>query len=116
MGSLEILNVEGGEVRLTYDKKDSTDGYRAQRYIGEMMRAGFVLLVEVERDGEKRFERAQGFDANTCEYIIADFEPNNGATPDAANGDEDDKPKRGRRKKIAMEDADATAVGPSAGG
>jgi hypothetical protein len=103
MGQLEILNVQGGEVKLAFDTKDCAEAIRARRIIGEMIRKGFVLLVEVERNNEKRFERALSFDDSKGEYIIADLTADNGETAVA-------------RKSLPMEETTATAVGRSAGG
>lgn len=131
MGCLEILNVQGGEVKITFDNKDAPEAIRARRIIGEMIRSGFVLLVEVERNGDKRFERALSFDEARGEYVIADYE--GAAPPPAMNGvpangaNRVDPPpdpppdppaaRKGRpRKRVPMEEAEATAVGPSAGG
>jgi len=137
MGTLEILNVQGGDVKLSFNSKDASEAIRAKRYIGEMMKVGFVLLVEVNRDGETAYERALAFDPARGEYIIADFEGANGHTngntppavqsggelPAVSGTDEagpepetDVKPRRGRRKRVPMEEANATAVGRSAGG
>lgn len=128
MGCLEILNVQGGEVKITFDNKDAPEAIRARRIISEMIRSGFVLLVEVERNGDKRFERALSFDEARGEYVIADYD---GAPPPVANGaptngsasrddspaDDPPPPRKGRpRKRVPMEEAEATAVGPSAGG
>lgn len=111
MGCLEILNVQGGEVKLSFDRKDVPDAMRARRFITEMLRQGFVLLVEIERNGEKRYERALGFDGENGEYLIADFIPNGQAEP------EEEKPRNHNKKhKVPMEEANATALGPSAGG
>ena len=127
MGCLEILNVQGGEVRLSFDQNDAPEAIRARRIITEMLRRGFVLLVEIERNGEKRYERAVNFDEARGEYVIADFAPNGSESPapvpsesavapeteaPASNGN----PRRGRRKRVPMADANATAVGQSAGG
>lgn len=112
MGCLEILNVQGGEVRLSFNTKDGAETFRARRYITEMMRQGFVLLVEIERDGEKRYERAAGFDEEKGEYLIADFVE----SEDPQSEKNNDKPRGTRRRKVPMEETNATAVGPSAGG
>jgi hypothetical protein len=124
MGCLEILNVQGGEVKITFDTNDAPEAIRARRIIGQMIQSGFVLLVEVERNNDKRYERALGFDANTGEYIIADFVPGEpvpeaeppveAANPPASNGN--GKPRGRPRKRLPMEDTNATAVGRSAGG
>jgi len=97
MGCLEILNVQGGEVKISFDTKDAPEAIRARRVISEMIRSGFVLLVEVERNKEKRFERALSFDEAKGEYIVADFVPTNGsaingAAPASGNGAYTDAP------------------------
>ena len=74
-GVLEILNVGAGDVKLTFNTGDPSDVIRCRRIVSDMLRRGFALLVEVERDGEKRYERAQAFDETTGEYLIADFDP-----------------------------------------
>lgn len=75
MGSLQILNVGEGDVRIEFDRSDVAEAVRAKRIIHDMLRRGYALLVEVERDGEKRFERAKAFDELTGSYVIADFDP-----------------------------------------
>jgi hypothetical protein len=136
MGQLEILNVQGGEVKLTFDTKDCAEAIRARRIIVEMIHRGFVLLVEVERNSQKRFERALEFDATKGEYIIADLIANNeeiapdldlpvesknqnSATKpliDPKNQNSGTKPRGRPRKRLPMEETKATAVGRSAGG
>lgn len=74
-GILEILNVQAGDIKITFDEDDVVETIRAKRIIADMLRRGYALVVEVERDGKKAFERVQGFDAEKGEYIIADFDP-----------------------------------------
>src|SRR5690349_13490100 len=74
-GVLEILNVQGGDVKISFDKGDVSETIRARRIIQDMLRRGFALVVEVEREGQKAYERVQEFDADRGEYIIADFDP-----------------------------------------
>ena len=75
MGSLNILNVGAGDVRLEFDKSNPQDLIRGKRIVKDMLRRGYALLIEVERDGEKRFERAKDFDEEHGVYLIADFDP-----------------------------------------
>lgn len=75
MGELGILNVGAGDVKVTFDKNNPAEVIRGSRIVKDMLRRGYALLVEVDRDGQKRFERAIDFDENTAEYIIADFDP-----------------------------------------
>ncbi len=74
-GTVGILNVGAGDTKLTFDNTDPAETIRAARIVKDMLRRGYALLVEVERDGVKKFERALDFDENTCEYIIADYDP-----------------------------------------
>ena len=60
---------------LSFDPANLSERIRAARIVKDMIRRGFALLVEVERDGQKRFERALDFDQSQCRYIIADFDP-----------------------------------------
>lgn len=72
---LSILNVGAGDTKISWDKANPSEVIRTGRIIKDMLRRGYALLVEVERDGEKRYERALDFDENKSEYIIADFDP-----------------------------------------
>jgi hypothetical protein len=75
IGTLAILNVAGGDVKVSFDKSNPAEIIRAKRIVRDMLHRGYALLVEVERDGEKRFERALDFNEETAEYLIADFDP-----------------------------------------
>ncbi len=74
-GVLEILNVGAGDVKITFDKNNPGEILRAKRIIVDMIRRGFALIVEIEREGERKYERVQEFDAERGEYVIADFDP-----------------------------------------
>jgi hypothetical protein len=126
-GVLEILNVQGGDVKITFDKENPQETIRARRIVTDMLRRGYALVVEIERDGEKKYERAQGFDEKTGEYLIADFDPTlaqevdvqdeASALRDAHASPESPKAKRGRpTKRLPMETTKATGIGRSAGG
>src|ERR1700677_2068082 len=75
MSEVAVLNVGAGDVKLTFDKSNPAERIRAARICKDMLRRGYSLLIEVERDGKKLFERALDFDETKCEYIIADFDP-----------------------------------------
>jgi len=122
MGTLSVLNVYEGDVKITFDKSDPAEVIRAGRIIRDCLRRGYALLIEV--DGA--YQRAIDFDEKVGEYVIADFDPSyrlksneeeeeseeeeTEAAPEAA------PKKRGRRRKIAMSDTNAVAVARSAGG
>ena len=132
-GTLSILNVGAGDTKLSFDKSNPAECIRAGRIVTDMLRRGYALLVEVERDGAKAYERVQAFDPETSEYIIADFDPlvatpapttessNDGSETQApeesaAPAAEPTKRKRGRPRRIPAEGASAVAVARSAGG
>jgi hypothetical protein len=122
-GVLEILNVQGGDVKISFDKANVQETIRAKRIIVDMLRRGYALVVEVERDGEKKYERVQAFDAERGEYIIADLDADVAETVDAEEEvgapppAEPEKRRRGRPStRLSMQGTRATAVGRSAGG
>lgn len=127
MGSLSILNVYEGDVKITFDTKDAAETIRARRMIQDLIRRGYALLIEV--DGA--YQRAIDFDQQVGEYIIADFDPTHrlktqegneeNGKEDSQEAEEETPPKirsqRGRpRRRIPMEQADAVAIARSAGG
>lgn len=75
-GGLRVLNVGHGDLKLSFDPKNSAERIRAARIVTDMLRRGYALLVEVRgRGGKKQFVRATAFDEAHCEYIVADFDP-----------------------------------------
>ena len=74
-GELAVLSVGEGDMKFSFDKAQPAEVIRARRVVADMLRRGYALLVEVERGGEKRFERVQRFDEATDSYVIADFDP-----------------------------------------
>lgn len=144
-GTVGILNVGAGDIRLSFDKANPLEAIRAKRVVKDMLRRGYALMVEVERNGEKCFERALDFDDKTDSYLVADFDPVTEEDRDAMaaaardaiwdkekeRGEviapetetvtpcirQDATGKRGRpRKAVAAGSTRAVAVGRSAGG
>lgn len=135
-GSVGVLNVGAGDTKLSFDPNNPQERIRAARIVADMLKRGYALLVEVERDGVKKFERALGFREDTCEYIIADFDPLQAAQVDEEEAEvphEEDQPaaetalpearekapapkRRGRRKAVDAGTTRAVAVARSAGG
>jgi len=74
-GEIGILNVGAGDTKLTFDKSNPAECIRSARIVTDMLKRGYALLVEVERNGVKAYERVREFREDTCEYIIADFDP-----------------------------------------
>lgn len=143
LGGIGILNVGCGDTKLTFDKNDPAECIRAARIVTDMLRRGYALLVEVEQsDGTKKYQRVLEFKEDTCEYIIADFDPvqasrvdgvdkimettgeqagetapaSGTAQNDAGATAERPKLKRGGRRAIPASGASGVAVARSAGG
>ena len=85
-GSVAIPSVGAGDIVLSFDPNNPAERIRASRIVKSMIRGGYALLVEVERDGEKKFVRATDFDENACRYVIADHDPS-AAEPEEPQGD-----------------------------
>lgn len=140
-GTVGILNVGAGDIKLSFDPDNAIELIRAKRIVKDMLRRGFALLVEVDDGkGGKRFQRALDFDDTSCSYIIADFDPMTAAAvdqeetlsheesrQDKAEAAEADAPgdatrptpkvQRGRpRKLVSATTTRAVAVARSAGG
>lgn len=72
IGTLGILNVGDGDTKLTFDPSKPAEVERSARIVKDMIRRGFVLLVEVGSDDKgPMYRRAHDFDETTAEYIIA---------------------------------------------
>jgi hypothetical protein len=131
-GSLAILNVFEGDVKLSFDITNPAEAMRAQRIVKDMIHRGYCLLVEVA-PGE--WQRALDFDATKNEYIIADldssYSPQKKEEPinaqeqaqkesteveTEAEAPQEPPGRRGRRRGIKLETTNAIAVAASAGG
>jgi len=134
-GSVGVLSVGAGDTKLSFDPANPAERIRAARIVRDMLRRGYALLIEVERDGKKVFTRALDFHEDVCEYVIADYDPtaaapaasNEGTTDgqqgkaeaDPAQGDPAPvaAPKRGTVKRtVKAESTRAVAVARTAGG
>lgn len=127
MGTLSILNVGAGDVKISYDKSNAPEAVRAKRIIKDMLKRGYALLVQLE-DGS--YQRAKKFDESAGEYIIADFDPDAEEDEDANKSSSQEaqeketapklRAKRGRpsirERRIPMQKANAVGVARSAGG
>ena len=72
-GEVGILNVGAGDTKLTFDPSKPDEVARSAQIVKDMIRRGFVLLIEVGQDekGEAIYKRAHDFDESTAEYIVA---------------------------------------------
>lgn len=130
-GTVGILNVGAGDIKLSFDPNDPAECIRAARVVQDMLKRGFALLIEtVQPDGTKLYRRAREFDPATCEYIIADLDPvaaeradreelEHEAKPaaEASVGTPAEKPKAGiKHRRVKASESRAVAVGRTAGG
>jgi hypothetical protein len=140
-GVLEILNVQGGDVKITFEQGNEIEAIRARRIVQDMLRRGYALVVEVKRGGKKAYERVKRFDPKRGEYIIADLDDKPAAvvsdvkpaaaelvasspSPAAQVEHQAEPPDLGlkprgrplREQRLPMEKTRAMAIGPTAGG
>lgn len=105
-GSIGVLNVGAGDTKLVFDKNNPGEVIRSARIVKDMLRRGYALLIEVDvGKGKKAFQRVKEFREDTCEYIIADFDPIEAATVDAQE----------HAEKQEVEGSTESAAGEAAG-
>lgn len=118
VGTIGILNVGAGDTKLTFDPKNPAEVARSAKIVTDMIRRGFVLLIQIgENDKGPIYQRAHGFDETTAEYIIAgdppvDTESKSVKKPASA-------PRRGRKAashRVPAAKTSAVAVARTAGG
>jgi hypothetical protein len=109
MGTIGILNVGAGDTKLTFDKNNPAECIRSARIVTDMLRRGYALLVEVpgKRGQPKTYARVHEFKADTCEYVIADFDP-----VEAAKVDETENAQGEQGQEAAANPATAAAATP----
>lgn len=130
-GSVGILNVGAGDTKLTFDPKKPDEVKRSARIVADMIKRGFVLLIEVGKDekGEPLYRRAKAFDESTCEYIIAGSIDDESTTTEQSHdekptgapprkGKAAQPPKRDRRgnTRVHASTTEAVAVARTSGG
>lgn len=80
VGIIGVLNVGAGDTKLSFDRNNPAECIRSARIVADMLRRGYALLVQMP-DGA--YQRVHAFREDTCEYIIADFDPVIAAAEDA---------------------------------
>lgn len=105
-GSIGILSVGAGDIRLTFDKNNPAECIRSARVVEDMLKRGYALLIEVDnRKGGKSFQRVKAFRADICSYIIADLD-----TTIAARADAQETERRGEEQEIKAEAGNAAGA------
>lgn len=123
---LGILNVGAGDTKISFDPTKPEELERSKRIVTDMLRRGFVILIQVgetELDGRKEptYVRVKEFRAETCEYIIADDQPEkpHGEASEDQRSDTAARPRgrpRGSTRAVHASAARGVAVGRTAGG
>lgn len=118
-GELGILNVGAGDTKLSFDPKNPAERHRASIIVGDMIKRGFAIMVQVgEKDGKPLYQRAERFDPETCEYIVMGG-PDETRAASEAGATPTLKPRRGRPRKevrLPAERTHAVSIARSAGG
>jgi hypothetical protein len=120
-GSIGILNVGAGDTKLVFDKSNPDETAKSAAIVRDMIRRGFVLLIEVGNNEKGPiYQRAHDFDAETAEYIVAG--PSTPAPEETTDVQVPPVPPRRRSKgkeptvRIAASATNAVAVARTAGG
>lgn len=94
-GSVGILNVGAGDTKLVFDPTKPGESARSAQIVKDMIRRGFVLLIEVGRNEKGPiYQRAHDFDEGTHEYIVA------GMANDASEKDSDEQKPSGKKARV----------------
>lgn len=138
-GTVGILNVGAGDIKISFDKSNPVERVRAARIVRDMLKRGYALLVlsGQDKDGKSVYTRATAFDEERCEYIVTDFDPVTAAEQDEqeqrglddgpadsitepkaaqADGATPAPRRRGRPRRVPADSTHAVAVARTAGG
>ena len=110
-GTLDILNVGLGHLKMEFNKANPVERARAKRMIEEMLRRGYAIFVE----HRGKLSPVRACDPKREMYVIEDVP----GVEEMAREHQPIKPRNGRRtryRRVPMTQAKATAVGRTAGG
>jgi len=110
-GTLEVLNVGEGDIKITFNGDDPMETERAKRIIGDMLARGYSLFIHGKGD---KLIRVHRFKPSTCTYLVADG-PNIPAEAEPL-AERPEYVKKKPMREIKASKAKATVVGRSAGG
>lgn len=119
-GSVGILNVGAGDTKLVFDPSKPDEVKKSAAIVTDMIRRGFVLLIEVGHDEKGPvYRRAHDFDPETAEYIVAGAPAETIEKETPTNAKPKSTPRRRSRKaqeRIPASSTKAVAVARVAGG
>lgn len=118
-GTLATLSVGVGDTKLTFDPKKPAEVAKAAKIVKDMLRKGFVLLVEIGKNEKGPiYQRALDFDENTAEYIITGevHEPEQEGTPSRSGSAKKTRGRAATRVRLPATNTNAVSVARTAGG
>jgi len=68
-GTLGVLSVGAGHLKISFNKDNEEERRMAAETVVDLLCKGYVLLV---MDKEGLYHRVDGFDPETCEYLIVE--------------------------------------------
>lgn len=121
--TLAIPSVGEGHIEVKFDNKDVAETLRAERIVEDMLKRGYIIIVETA-PGE--WERATSFDPKTNCYVLADGPSDqerdydaNSPTSTGLKSETTTKSKakaKGRSRRVPAKSANAVGVSKTAGG
>lgn len=111
-GSLSVLNVGHGDLKLSFNSQDPAEVERARKAVNDMLNRGYAIFVELAGG---KLRRVKKFDSRRDVYIVADVPAEAAAAGPAQTGNGRRSSKQ-RTASIPAKKAKATAVAPTAGG
>src|SRR6056297_2870049 len=100
-GSLCILNITEGDIKVSFNKDDPEETARAREMIEDMLKKGYSIMVKWG-DG---WRRAKKFISSRDSYVV-----------EISASDEKGTTKRQKEQEIPAKKTRAIAIAPTAGG
>lgn len=114
VGTMSILSVGRGDIRITFDSEDPDEVDRARATVRDMLNRGYLIFVEVEGD----LVRVSDFDPERNEYIVKVDKRSSPYKEQQKTESGKKKKKKAKKttKRVPAKGTRGTAVAPTAGG
>ena len=114
-GSLAILNVGKGDLKISFDPTNAKERDNSAKIVKDLLSQGYAIMVRMGgSDEEPIYQRVRAFDAKTSEYIVMGDPVTQPVHPTISD---EPKGKRGRpRLSRVPSSRPSVAVARSAGG
>jgi hypothetical protein len=104
IGTLDVLNVNAGDLNLSFNTNDPEETAKARRVVEDMLSRGYTILVQ----WGDRWRRVTKFYPKRDTYQIE--------VPDEQDQEEKTTKKKIRRVEVPARKTKATGIAPTAGG